>query len=152
MSPTTTRTNHWTLPTRTAAIITTTAKTSTTGSTSKHSTLRSSATSDDDKNMLVYYLAAGIVVLIVIGRSNFYSFLTATFKFFHLHFWYKSIVTISYWKQKQSVFLWIFRMSIKAKNMNTWVLCMQEHGPNSLCCLESFSGHWFNGTNATSSA
>ena len=150
MSPTTTRTNHWTLPTRTAAIITTTAKTSTTGSTSKHSTLRSSATSDDDKNMLVYYLATGIVVLII-GRSNFYSFLTATFKFFHLHFWYKSIVTISYWKQKQSVFLWIFRMSIKAKNMNTWVLCMQEHGPNSLCCLESFSGHWFNGTNATSS-
>ena len=95
MSPTTTRTNHWTLPTRTAATITTTAKTSTTGSTSKHSTLRSSVTSDDDKNMLVYYLAAGIVVLII-GRSNFYSFLTATFKFFHLHFWYKSIVTISY--------------------------------------------------------
>ena len=101
MSPTTTRTNHWTLPTRTTAITTTTAKTNTTGSTSKYSTLRSSATSalplpsakDDDKNMLIYYLAAGIVVLIVIGRSNFYSFLTATFKYFHGHFWYKSIVT-----------------------------------------------------------
>ena len=138
MSPTTTRTNDWTLPTRTTAIITTMAKTNTTGSTSKYSTLRSSATSA--LPLPVYYLAAGIVVLIVIGRSNFYSFLTATFKCFHLHFWYKSKVTISYWKQKQSVFLWIFRMSIKTKNMNTFygVLCMQEHVPISLCCLESF--------------
>ena len=138
MSPTTTRTNDWTLPTRTTAIITTMAKTNTTGSTSKNSTLRSSATSA--LPLPVYYLAAGIVVLIVIGRSNFYSFLTATFKCFHLHFWYKSKVTISYWKQKQSVFLWIFRMSIKTKNMNTFygVLCMQEHVAISLCCLESF--------------
>ena len=72
-SPTTTHKNNFTLLTKT-----TTAK-------------------DDDKNMLVGYLAAGIAVLIVIGMSNLYSFLIATFKCFYGNLWYKK-KPLSCWK------------------------------------------------------
>ena len=104
-SPTTARMNHSTLPTRTTAIDTATTKTNTSGSTSKYSTLPSSEIStsplpsakDDHKNMLVHCLVAGIVVLIVIGMSNLYSFLIATFKRFQGHFWCKR-QPLSCWK------------------------------------------------------
>ena len=90
---------------RTTAINTATTKTNTSGSTSKYSTFPSSEIStsplpsakDDHKNILVHYLAAGIVVLIVIGMSNLYSFLIATFKCFQGHFWCKR-QPLSCWK------------------------------------------------------
>ena len=104
-SPTTTRKNDSTLLTRAMTITTTTTKTNTKRSTSIFSTPPSNGTSasplstakDDNKNMLVGYLAAGIAVLIVIGMSNLYSFLIATFKCFYANLRYKK-KPLSCWK------------------------------------------------------